>query len=277
MKLIVAIWPTTISAAARRDQPERRVAKRAAREAACVGCRLRYDRRLAEERRTCERAAARQVPASAANAQPSPALSASGGRVSAATSPPRGTFAWRIPSASPRSDGREPMHHRPAARGVDTRAECAGRDEEEHELARSRDAIPTHASATADVDEPERKHDPLADAVGEEAPRQEGRCHPDPERREHDARLAEGEIELRRELGREHGDADRCRRHGRLCCRSDGEHHPAVSRSGHLRRYQRDRGLRAQKTHRAGGPRECQGRLTYRRSGLPVGRLSRLS
>src|SRR5262245_6114836 len=28
-------------------------------------------------------------------------------------------------------------------------------------------------------------------------------------------------------------------------------------------------------THRGGDPRECQGRLTCRRSGLPVGRLSR--
>ena len=70
--------------------------------------------------------------------------------------------------------------------------------------------------------EPERKDDPLADAVGEKAPRQEGGCHPDPERRQRDSGLAEAETELLPELGREHGDADRRRGHGCLCCRSDG-------------------------------------------------------
>ena len=43
------------------------------------------------------------------------------------------------------------------------------------------------------------------------------------------------------------------------------------------RRVARPRPLTSTKKHRVGVPRECQGRLTYRRSGLPVGRLSRLS
>jgi hypothetical protein len=51
----------------------------------------------------------------------------------------------------------------------------------------------------------------------------------------------------------------------------------SVGRALRAERARRVARPRLKETHRAGGPRECQGRLTYRRSGLPVGRLSRLS
>ena len=116
---------------------------------------LRLQVRPAGSRRSAApaRAAARQVPASAAKAQPSPALSASGGRVSAATSPPRGTFAWRIPSARPRSDGaNQCITARPLA--ALTLAPSAPAATRRSTSCAKPEAIPTHPRAIAEVESP---------------------------------------------------------------------------------------------------------------------------
>ena len=141
-----------------------------------------------------------------------------------------GTFAWRIPSARPRSDGaNQCITARPLA--ALTLAPSAPAATRRSTSCAKPEAIPTHARAIAEVESPSGRtiRSPMRSV--KKAPRQERGCHPDPERRERDARLAEAEVELLPELGCEHGDADRRRGNGRLCCRPDGEHHPAVPRS----------------------------------------------
>src|SRR5439155_11899006 len=98
VKLIVAVCPTTRSAALHEI---RHVAgSRSGLEV--TGCGSRWD---ASRNRTAEHTAQTPQPAPRAkNAQPPPDDAASGGRASAETSPPTGTFACRIPRARPRSE-----------------------------------------------------------------------------------------------------------------------------------------------------------------------------
>ena len=102
--------------------------------------------------------------------------------------------------------GREPPHHCAAARGVHTRAERARREQRGDECAvRVRPAPARRATRRREA---ERDHELLADAIGEEAPREEREQHPDPDRTEHDAGLAEREAVARPQRRRKRRQPD---------------------------------------------------------------------
>ena len=232
VKLIVAVWPTMISALP--DETSQIAGRRSGAARSSVTLADGASRSGSRRRRAPASAPTAQAAATAANVQPRPAAAASGGSASAATSPPRGTFAWRMPSARPRSEAAEPLHHGAPARGVDARAERSGgrraggrapRSSRETPIARER-AEPRRRARGED--------DSLADPVREQPPGKERRCHPDRERREHDPGLRDRELELLPQLRREHRDAEHRRRDAALGRRPDAEHDPSVAGRGHV-------------------------------------------
>ena len=152
----------------------------------------------------------------------------------AAKSPPIGTLACRIPRASPRSDGCEPVHDGAAARRIGARHQRSYYGEQDHELLERVDDADAGEHDRRDG-ESEREHEPLPGAVREEAPGQERGRHADRRRCEDDAHLGQREPEVDAELGREHGDAEQHGSDGRLRCSPDRQDDPPVADARHPR------------------------------------------
>ena len=166
-------------------------------------------------------------PARKRNAARVPPADASAGRRAAPSAPPIGIAVCRIAEREAELGRREPRHDRASARGVDARAERSG----------ATSALVTPAKRvrrrgdgerSRRAGEPGRDHPALVDAVGDETPRQEREQHPDPGRREHDARLAEREPVVALQRRPERRQADRRRGEGRLRERP-AQHDPAIA------------------------------------------------
>src|SRR5581483_6128018 len=126
--------------------------------------------------------------------------------------------------------GGEPAHHGTAARRVHARAERAGGEEREHER-QVGVRPPGEEERGGREHEPERDHELLADAIGEEAPREEREEHADADGAEHDAGLAQRQAVVRAQRWRERRQTDRERREARLRERACSEDHPAITRA----------------------------------------------
>ena len=142
----------------------------------------------------------------------------------------------------PTFTGPEPGHHRAAARRVDA-GTCAAGGPEEHddrwEARRERDR-----SREGRADAETRSEDaPLADAVGQQAPRQKSPDRPDPWRGDYDSDLGEAQAEI---VAQGRGqDGRRCqeREISSLGACPGGEDRPPIPAHGARRRRYRPNGL----------------------------------
>ena len=123
--------------------------------------------------------------------------------------------------------GREPVEDGAPARRVHTGAERAGETEERKERPEALHARRAEQRQPARADAG-HQHQPFADAVGCETPRDQGEDRTDERRGDEEARLAQREVQLASEGRRHDRDAEPDRRVGRLRERPGGEHRPSV-------------------------------------------------
>ena len=126
---------------------------------------------------------ARRTPARNRKAASGRPHAASGGTTSAPTSPPTGIAVCRIPSASPRSAGAEPLHDGPPAGRVDARSGMRPRvpSSTNSDAEASANAAPTRN--TAHAAKPTASADALAEPIGGQPPGEERERRPRPTRR----------------------------------------------------------------------------------------------
>ena len=121
----------------------------------------------------------------------------------------------------------EPVHDRTSARRVDGRT--GGTDEaEQHDELREARGVRRADEEDRGAEHPDGEGDPLAEAVGGEAPREQRQRRPDPRRREEDADLAEREVVLLAKLRDDDRQADSERGVRRRRRRAGAEHRPPV-------------------------------------------------
>ena len=138
----------------------------------------------------------------------------------------------RLPNPESQSTlrGVEPAHHRTPGRGVHARTGRPGEEEEHVELP-ERLRLSGHDEKEAARAQPRREHDPLADPVGQKAPREQGHECAEPVAREHRTDLSEAQPELVPDRRRDRRQADSDRREAALRERPRGQHRPAVARA----------------------------------------------
>ena len=124
--------------------------------------------------------------------------------------------------------GVEPAHHRAPGRGVHARAGGPGEEEEHVELP-ERLRLSRHDQQDAAAAHPRSEHDPLADPVGQEAPRDQRHERPEPVAGEHRTHLGEAQPELVSDRRSDRRQADPDRGEAGLRDRARSQHGPAVT------------------------------------------------
>ena len=124
--------------------------------------------------------------------------------------------------------GTEPVHHRAAARRVDTRTGTTGEREQHDERLEVRRVCRTDEEPRTPA-ETKPENDSFAEPVRRDPPREHRHERPHPLRRKQHADLREREVVLLAERRHEHGKPDRERGEARLRQRPGGEHRPPVA------------------------------------------------
>ena len=198
------------------------------------------------------------------------------GRRAAPSAPPIGIAVCRIPSARPSSPGgNQLMIARPLA--AFTLAPSAPAAISAPTSEPNAPVSPRRAERHAGADEAGGDHPALVEPVGEQTPREERAQHPDADRGEHDAGLAEREPVVRADLRGERGQPDRCGREARLREGACSEDHPAIARArislalaDFVRRQARGLPGRPSRAPRAvSAAADCRGRRRAARRGCP--------
>jgi hypothetical protein len=126
----------------------------------------------------------------------------------------------------------KPLHESAAARGLDAGADAAGRRQNETGADRRVDRR-HHSEERAAPAEADRERAAFADAVGEQAPREQPNRQPHPLRREQDPDALKPELVLLAQRRCDGREAERDRREARLRGRAGAQDGPAVAARGY--------------------------------------------